>query len=78
MLEQSNFAFQAFIAAAAQIMQPKFAIIGLLNNDNRTFETRKVKLTQFGDNSRFDNISQICKAFKTCFQKVLINSNVIT
>ena len=50
MLEQSNFAFQAFIAAAAQIMQPKFAIIGLRNNDKHTFETHKVKLTQFGDN----------------------------
>ena len=50
MLEQSNFAFQAFIAAAAaQIMQPKFAIIGLRNNDNRTFETRIVKLAQFSD-----------------------------
>ena len=62
MFEQLNFAFQVF-PTAAEIMQPKFAIIGLRNNDNRTFETRKVKLTQFSDNSRFDNISQICKAF---------------
>ena len=70
MLEQSNFAFQAFIAAAAAwIMQPKFAMIGLRNNDNRTFETRKVKLTQFSDNSRFDNILRFAKLSKRVFRK---------